>query len=154
MARHRAGVTLMELLVVLFVIGIVTAIGLPRFASMRAQANVNAAKDQVAASLVTARAAAIRHGLPAEFHFTAGEMWVTVTDPANGAQVLMGSKTAVTENLAVTVAPTPNAETIRYDGRGFATLAGGNGKIRFTQGVRTDSLCVTRLGVLMKGGCL
>jgi hypothetical protein len=121
---------------------------------MREQANVSAAKNQVVASLSTARAAAIRRGLPAQFHFAGGEVWVTVADPVTGVQTVMGSKAAVTANLGVTVAPTPNAETIQYDGRGFATLAGGSGKIRFTQGVRTDSLCVTRLGVLMKGGCL
>jgi len=154
MTRNRDGVTLLELMVVLFIIGILSAIGLPRFASMRAQANVSAAKDQVASSLSTARAAAIRRGLPAQFHMTNGEVWVTVAEAVNGPQVIMGAKTAVSENLDVIVVPTANAETIQYDGRGFATLVGGNGKIRFSQGARTDSLCVTRLGVILKGGCL
>lgn len=154
MSRNRRGVSLLEFMVVLFLIGVIAAIGTPRLTGARARASVYSAKDQVHAALATARAAAIRQGYPAQFHAQAGSVWVTAANgSATGPQVQVGMLAAIEKTLNVSVTTTGNAALIQYDGRGYANL-GGSGKIWLTRGDLVDSVCVTRLGAVMSGGCL
>jgi prepilin-type N-terminal cleavage/methylation domain-containing protein len=154
MTRNRRGVSLLEFMVVLFVIGVVAAIGTPRLTGARERASLNSAKDQVHAALATARAAAIRQGYPAQFHAQSGAVWVTAANgSATAAQVQVGMVASIEKTLSVSVSTTSNAALIQYDGRGFANL-GGSGKIWLSRGVLIDSVCVTRLGAVMPGGCL
>ena len=155
MARRRSGVTLLELMVVIILIAAITTLGLPKLAGGKEKANVRAAKDQVISQLATARAASIRRGLATRFHAENGAVWITVQNaPADPNFTQLGSRQELGEMLGVTLNVSANADTIQFDGRGFAKLAGGSGKIRVANGVTQDSVCVTRLGAVLKGGCL
>lgn len=155
MARRRSGVTLLELMVVIILIGVITGLGLPKLAGAKEKANLRAAKDQVVSQLATARAASIRRGLPTRFHAENGAVWISVQNSAGDPTFTpIGPRQEIAQMLGVTLDVSANADTIQFDGRGFAKLAGGSGKIRVVNGVSQDSVCVTRLGAVLKGGCL
>ena len=152
--RRRAGMSMIEMMVICFIIGVVAAIGFPTLVGARERANLESAKDQIRAALSTARAAAIRQGYPAQFHAQSGSVWVTAASgSATGPQLQIGIPAGIERTLGVVVTPSTNAALIQYDGRGFATLA-SSAKIRLSAGALTDSICITRLGSVMKGGCL
>ena len=145
----------MELLIVLFIVGILAGLGLPRMAAAKARANVEAAKTQIVSQLATARATSIRRGLPSRFNAQNGAAWVSVqngvTDPAFSD---VGPRAEIETTLGVTVIPSTNAKQIQFDARGFANLVGGAGKIYVSNGAKSDSICITKLGAVLKGGCL
>src|SRR6266487_552609 len=60
------GFTVIEMLIVVVLLGLLTAMAYPRMSGVRNSAGLRAARVQFAASLATARAAAVRWGRPAQ----------------------------------------------------------------------------------------
>jgi prepilin-type N-terminal cleavage/methylation domain-containing protein len=153
MLANRKGFSLLEMLVVFALIAILTAIALPKFHQYRDGANLRSARDQVHSYVTMARAAAVRRGVPSEFRASGNSIWITVANATTGVQEPFAPAVPLDELRGATLSVTTNAETIRFDGRGMANL-GTSGVLRVTRGPRSDSVCVTPLGMVMRGGCL
>ena len=145
MSKHRAGFSIVELLVVFAVLAVVLAIGVPHFDYVRATSNMRSAKSQVTAAVATARATAVRRSRGARVVRTGNQIRV-VSDVDT---VVPPIALDVSYKVTLEVAP---AE-IGYDARGLAMMD-STVKFVLTRGTIRDSVCVTRVGAVMKEGCL
>ena len=141
---------MIEMLVVMMIMGIVLAFGLPKFNELRNSGRVGAAKVQLGTGLTTARAAAIQNGRPARWSIAGDVVTVAAQNAAGNYENLRPPFNYHTE-YAVTLRAT--VAEIVFDGRGMATGLGGTQKL-YVVGTTTDSICVTALGVVMRNGCL
>lgn len=146
-SRARPGFSIIELLVVLIVSGFVMAIGVPRFAAMRDRMALRSAKQQMAAYLVTARAAAIRRSSTAVFSVQNSTISARVR-LVDGSQSSLGGTVPLLSARGVTVSPggTSTPDTIAYDSRGMALTAARTYVL--TRNSKKDSICVSRLGLI------
>ena len=121
---------------------------LPRFAAMRDRMALRSAKQQMAAYLVTARAAAIRRSATAVFAVQSSTISARVKLP-DGTQSSLGGKVPLLSARGVTVAPSISAadSIIAYDSRGMANLQATRVYL-LTRNSKKDSICVSRLGLI------
>ena len=156
MTRDRsAGFTVIEMLLVFAIVSIVMAFSIPRLGVVRDRANMRSAKEQIAIAMSTARASAIQKGRSARLHVAGDVMEVTVDTNSVGVRmtVIRPFDLNVRYGTAVTVRNAADS-VLRFDARGFAgTASGATARYVITKGSMTDSVCVSRFGVIMKEGC-
>lgn len=146
----QPGFTLVEVMIAVVVMGMIMAIGAPKLASIRDQAAVRSATQQIGAYVATARAAAIRRGLRANFKTSADTMWVEIQQPGAPEAIVPRIPLASTFNVAVQ----SSGDSITFDARGFALGLNATQKFIVTRAAAKDSVCVTRLGMVSKGCAL
>lgn len=132
---------MVELVVVVALMGILMAILGPRIGATRDRGAVRSAKQKVSAYLATTRAAAIRRGRPATFHATNGHVWVSV-----GGTDTVAAPVSLSDEYSVTFEAT--TDSVRFDARGFATNVPGTQVFRLTRSGYSDSVCVSRGGLI------
>lgn len=135
---------MIELMIAIVVMGIIMAIGAPKLGSIRDNASARSATQQIGAYVATTRAAAIRRGLRANFKISADTMWVEIQQP--GAPEMIAPPIPLGETFNVTVSTL--TDSIVFDARGFALSLDGTQKFVVTKSSATDSICVTRLGMI------
>lgn len=140
----RPGFTLIELMIAVVLMGIIAAIAAPRLASIRDKASVRAATQQVGAYVATARAAAIRRGMRANFKTRADTMWIEIQQP--GAPEIIAPRIPLSATFNVTM--TSTTDSIVFDARGFAINLDGTKTFVVSRSSVRDSICVTRLGMV------
>jgi len=152
MKRSDAGVTLVEMVIVFALIGIITAISLPKLANSTDVLAVRSARQEVASYISQARALSIQTGRIARFIRNGNSIQVTVTTTSGGS-TLIGSQNLGSGN-GVTVAASPS-DTISFDPRGVL-LSGAFGtspKIRVSRNGVQDSVCVVGWGKVSISQC-
>ena len=124
---RRRGFSMVELLTVLTIIGITTAISFPKLRAAGQDADVRSAESALVASVSRTRAAAIQHGRPARLYFNGSGAWTALV-AANGDTTHVGSRTNLAGlfQVAAVVAPAEN-DYVQFDARGVGVLAGGGG---------------------------
>lgn len=148
MKRH--GFTLIEMLMVVVIIGVVLAFSLPKFNSLRNSGKMGSAKVHLMSSITTARAAAIQHGRPSLWALNGNTVSVAVQNAAGGyGAVGAAAKFDSLYNVTLRASQT----IIVFDARGIASNMGATNKI-WLSSATTDSVCITRLGVVLRNGCL
>lgn len=147
MKKVRAGMTLVEILIVVAIMSIVLAMALPKAGNMNDRNQMRSAKDGISARIATARAAAIGTGKTATFYLAADSMRYTTGSGA--AETAKGTTISLSRQFGVTV--TSPAVTIAFDGRGMTS--GSGQKVTFTRGSLTDSLCISPIGLINRHGC-
>ena len=135
------------MLIAVVVMGIIAAIGAPKLGAIRDNASVQSAAQQVGAYVATTRAAAIRRGLRANFKTSADSMWIEIQQP--GGPELIAPRIPLKETFNVTM--TSTTDSIVFDARGFAINLAGTQKYIVTRSGKSDSICVTRLGMVSRG---
>lgn len=152
MLRSRQGYTLTEMLIVVVMVGMLTMITLPKFSGLVERNRLSAAREEIAAAIATARAAAVQKGRTATLRFSGNQMWVTVVTSNAGATTTVVPVKSFMTLYNVSVAATDT--TITYDMRGFVTpRLGSTGIFRIVGGSRRDSVCITTAGQIMPRGC-
>ncbi len=151
--RRRNGVTVIELLTVMVIVGIVFTLSLPRLDALVEVNSVRAAKRQVQSYIVVARAAAIRRGTTSAFKFSNSTMWVTSTGSTGTVTTIRDSiALARTQKVTLTVSGGGTSDSISFSARGFSSNLTGNRTYVFTRGSSKDSICVTKLGLIATCG--
>ena len=157
--RRRTGFTLIELLVVVTMIGTLLLMGLPAMMRMRNRNNLRAARDEVAAMVATARAAAIQKGRPSRLVMMTGDSVVVTVDTTNATGkpalvVVATRRLRKLYNVKLSVGASAADTILPFDSRGFGRTPSGNTAIIRVVGFKMrDSLCVTRYGLVAKSGC-
>lgn len=131
-------------MIAVVVMGIIMAVGAPRLNAIRDKAAVRSATQQVGAYVATARAAAIRRGMRANFKTRADTMWVEIQQP--GAPELIAPPIPLGATFNVTM--TSTTDSIVFDARGFAVNLNSTQKFVVRRALVSDSTCVTRLGMV------
>ena len=153
-SSRRSGFSITELLVVFALMGVMFAIAGPKISQMKHGANLRSAKDQLGASVATARAAAVQKGRQSRFLVQGNSIRVEVDTSAVGNMAVI--KLIQLDSLygARVTVRSPVDTILAYDARGYGrTLSSGTAVYVLTVAGRSDSVCVTQLGALMKRGC-
>lgn len=147
--RRSTGFTFIELIVAMTVAAVIMGIALPRMAPARDSAGVRSAKQLVTAYVGSARQAAVRRGGSSAFNVSGNEVWVTSTK--EGVLTIVEPRINLDDQYDVAISGT--LSTVAYNARGLANprLSGAQ-TLRLTRGDRTDSLCITLLGMVGKCG--
>ena len=119
----RKGFTVAELIMVVLLIGVIAAVGLPRLRQGLEKQNVRSAKALIASMVATARAAAVQRGCVSTLSFSPDSVWVTacgVTGNPPPASVVVGTAKHVGAQYNVTLSASQAA--INYDPRGMSLL--------------------------------
>ncbi len=156
MLRNRKGVTLIEIVTVLAMAVIMTAVAFPKLKETQRASSMQSARTQVESYLAVARSVAIRNGVRA-FLVREGNTIRIMADSANGAIVTVVRPMQLDSVSQVALGAT--RDTIIYDSRGLAVnLSAGGEKFYvistavYSAGVK-DSICVTRLGLVLDKKC-
>ena len=152
MFRSRPGYTLTEMLIVVVMVGALTLIAIPKFSGLVERNKLSAAREEIAAAIATARAAAVQKGRTATLWFSGNQMWVTVVTSNAGATATVVPMKSFTSLYNVSVAASDSA--ITFDMRGFATpRLSSTGIFRIVGTSRRDSVCITTAGQIMPRSC-
>lgn len=152
MKKSDAGVTLVEMVIVLTLIGIITAISLPKLANSTDVLAIRSARQEVASYISQARALAIQSGRVARFVRNGNSIQLTVTNTAGGTS-LIASQNLGSGN-GVTLAASPS-DTIAFDPRGVlqSGVSTSSPKIRVSRNGVQDSVCVVGWGKVSISQC-
>jgi Tfp pilus assembly protein FimT len=159
MLRNRKGVTLIEIMTVVVMVIIMTAVAFPKLKETRRAASMQSARTQVESYLAVARSVAIRNGVRS-FLIRDGNTIRIMADSANGlVTVVAPFRLDEVSQILLSTTSGRTADTIIYDNRGIAVNLASSGKIYLTvdsnaygAGIK-DSICVTRLGLVMDKKC-
>jgi len=159
MVRNRKGITLMEIMTVVVMAILMTAIAFPKLKETRRAASMQSARTQVESYLSIARSIAVRNGVRALL-IREGNTMRIVADSLNGTfvTVVRPMRLDSLSNVLLTSSAVGTADTIIYDNRGIAVNLAAMRKYYITAasgiGAGTkDSICVTRLGLSLDRKC-
>lgn len=142
----KNGFTLMELVVVIVLIGLGTAIAVPRIQNVMVRQSVRGARQTVAVQLAQARGAASHRGCRSVLHFNATDRttWVTSCGINGGAAVdTVGHVKRLADTYGISLAAT--VDSLVYMPTGV-TAGGAWNTVMFAKGGVRDTLMVTPLG--------
>ena len=145
--RNR-GFTVIEILMVMIIIGVLAAFGIPRLRNSLEKQNVRSAKALLATLVATARGVAVSRGCPATLNMTVDSAWVTacgVSPPA--ASVPVGTKKLIGDDFSVQLGP--SVSTLIYDPRGIST-AYQVVTVQIVGSTVTDSVIINQVGKVVR----
>ena len=143
--RTDAGFTLIEALLVIVLIGVMAALGVPRIRDALNKQNVRSARVATAAHVVKARAAAVQRGCRATVHVRSsdGAIWVTACRTAGAGLDTLGGMDYMNDRYGVTLSTT--RDSIQFDPRGLS-LGNQSTTITFTNTLATATITVNAVG--------
>ena len=148
---RRTGFTTIEMLMVVILIGIVTALGFPRIRTAVQKTNVRSTRVYLAAATATARAAAVQRGCRGVVHFTSGAsgtVWVTACPRMKAGAGTVDTLGAV-EQLAArySVTLTATRDSIQFNPRGLnMDFLVTTVRVQGASAVAKDSTVINQIG--------
>jgi Tfp pilus assembly protein FimT len=140
------------MLIVVVMVGMLTLIAIPKFSVIVERNKLTAAREEIAAAIATARAAAVQKGRTSTLWFSGNTMWVTVVTSNSGSTTTVVPVKSFSTLYNVSVAAP--ASSITFDMRGFLNpRLGSTGIFRIAGSTRRDSVCITPAGQIMPRGC-
>ena len=147
---NRRGFSLVELTVAVAFIGVLTALVAPKVSEASDYNNILSAKRTVVTHFTSAQSSAVQRGRSVKVNIVSDSIWLAVVRTAGDSAIT--SKVSLAD-LGADVEPTLSSVT--YDSRGFAVgLPLTGAKVLFFGVGVTDSLCVTRSGMVLRKGCI
>ena len=152
---RQRGFTLLEIIIVLALLAVVAATGVPKLSAELRRRTTQLAVDQLAQAHSLARATAVRYGRVAQLHIdpSTTRFWVDVDTSANG----VGQRATIwyVRNLAQSgLVMTSNRSLLCFDARGLPLVGGacesGDATVIFTALDRADTLRTAALGKILR----
>ncbi|HLV26189.1 MAG TPA: hypothetical protein VKZ41_07730 [Gemmatimonadales bacterium] len=152
-ARQRSGFTTAELLIVIIIMGVVSALAIPRLTVIRDRNGIDSARSQLESTVTSARSAARQRSMPSVVQLSGSVLSSWTYSPTTGDTVWLVRPSDLGAATGVDITTTDKAATINFDTRGFADRADSVRVWRITIGERSDSVCIGPLGHLYKRNC-
>lgn len=149
MVRSRIGFTVIEMVIVMVIIGIMSAYAFPKVSQYEANMNVGAARDRIAEELSLARSSAVQRNRTTAFIVSGNRIWVSAKD-SSGAVVTVVPPVQLDSLFGVSLAVTDTM--IYYSTRGLAIGLIANQIFRVVGSTR-DSVCISPLGADLGRAC-
>ena len=153
--RAQRGFTLIEAIIVIAVLAVVAATGVPHIAAALQSRTSGSAADQFVLTHSLTRATAIRYGRTAELHIepSTNRFWVDVDTSANGS----GQRATISYVRDVSgngLTMTSTRALLCFDARGIPSTLGscesGDARVIFSDGARSDTINTTALGKVLR----
>lgn len=148
---RRSGFTFVEILIVMILIGLIAALGVPRIRDALTKQNVRSARAALGTMVVKARAAAVQRGCAASLQLRSTTAWVTAcrTNAVGSVATLdtLGGIEQVAARWNVTM--TRSTDSIRFDPRGINSQL-QQVTVWLQAGSIRDSLVVNPLGKVIR----
>lgn len=144
----RRGLTLVELLLVIVIMGVVMMITAPKLRGIGTSTNLRSASQELTTRLAMTRQAAIRRGAVAVLHLQNDKVWLMIEK--NGSQTVSGDTLRLVKKYGVYL--TASIDTVRYNARGVASM-GSTQTFTVTKDGATQKVCVTGAGMMLGRGC-
>ncbi len=144
--RSRTGLTLIELIVALSIIGIVAAIAIPGVKRGMNTESIRGARRLVTSHLAMARGTAANRGCRAELHITSGassRLWVTSCTMTGTGTDTIGQVQNLNDRFGVTVSA--SADMVVFAPNGLGASAGWI-TVKFGKAGYSDSLGISPIG--------
>lgn len=153
--RERRGVSLIEMLVVVSICALTTALVMPSITTARDNAGRRAAHQTLEGAVAATRAAALQKGKTATLTLANNTATVTVlSGVANSSVTVMGPVRFTPAFNATIEALNGSATTITYNSRGLLMPTPATPLIyRVKVGTTRDTVCVSAAGVILSRGC-
>jgi prepilin-type N-terminal cleavage/methylation domain-containing protein len=141
----RRGFTLLEVLIVLTIIGTVTAFALPRVRGAQNEEATRSARREVTASLARAKGTAVQRGCRATLHMRTDvpRVWVTACKTTGSGIDTIGGVSFLSARYGVTMTSSADSLPFAPNSLGLGTAAITMG---FTKSGFTSSLQLTPVG--------
>jgi type IV fimbrial biogenesis protein FimT len=149
MNKTSKGVTLIELMITLVVLGILVFLALPSYTIWIQNTQIRTAGEGILSGLTLARAEAVRRNTSVELRMDAASGW-TASIPATGEVIQSRTAEEGTATAVVTITPA-GSDRVTFSGLGRVTI-NADGSVPFTE-IKVDStkipaaesreLCVT-----------
>ncbi len=150
--RKNAGLTIVELVVTIGIVGILTAAAIPNFLTWRAKSKLIGTSHNLRGDLEKARLKAIRENARVAVVFTAGGYSIFIDNGANANnwnreadEILVKSRQMVPGITIDLAATTFTNDRTRFNGRG---LPGVLGRVVIVGSAGTRQIVMNRLGRL------
>ena len=143
----RRGYTFVELMTAIILLGVVTAIAIPRLRNGLEKQNVRSARGAISTMVAITRSAAVQRGCNATLNLTTDSAWVTACPVTGAGVVAIGTKKFVGSQFGVRLSFTSAA--ISWDPRGIQTQFQRN-TIRVIGTTRSDSVIVNEVGKVVR----
>jgi prepilin-type N-terminal cleavage/methylation domain-containing protein len=146
---RRAGFTIAEVLIVLVIMALITAMALPKLSTSAQKSNVRSSRVELSTMVAKARAAAVQRGCVDTLHVTTGASataWITACKASLSGTVVLdtiGGVDLVGKRMGVSL----SSSTTNYifDPRGLL-VGGSGGTIVITGSGFTDSIVINAIG--------
>lgn len=141
----RSGLTLTELVVVVVIIGVLLAFGVPRFNDWLQRESLRAARRDLVTQLARTRATAVHRGCPAVLHLDAqtSRVWITACPVRGAGTETVGEIDNTSERFGVSFTADGDSVVFTPQGLAFATSSVA---LRFSKGEYASSLEITPVG--------
>ena len=157
MHRARPGFTMLELAIVMTMMGLLTAMALPKVRAGKAGADLRAARAATASYANQARRLAIARGAPVRLRLNNPSANKVVLSLDDGTIVAgpIDLKTQWGVTLTAATKSGTNVSVVRFDKHGLARDIGTETRIIRLQSAtgKLDSVCISGAGMIMRGTC-
>jgi len=143
--HKKKGFTLLELIIVIAIIAILSAIGAPTFSSYMATRRLNGAARQVQSDLFAARMRAISDNKLVAVSFINNNQYTIFFDNNNNGSIDSG-ETIVTKSIHPTYHDVTISAVSSYQPKFYSKGTSNNGRITFTGSTGTKEIVVNPVG--------
>ena len=143
---RKSGFTFIEVMIVMIIIGLIAALGIPRIRDAIEKQNVRSARAAYSTLVAKARAAAVERGCRSALFTTSGSngrAWVTACRVTGAGRDTLGGIDPIAARYGITV--TAGKDSVTFDPRGIA-IERVRTVIHFQSGNIRDSVVVNSLG--------
>jgi prepilin-type N-terminal cleavage/methylation domain-containing protein len=145
---RRAGFTIAEVLIVLVIMALITAMALPKLSTSAQKSNVRSSRVELSTMVAKARAASVARGCVDTLHISTGSTataWITACKPSVSSTALdtIGGVDLVGKRMGVSLST--STTNYVFDPRGLL-VGGSGGTIVITGSGFTDSVVINAIG--------